>query len=319
MGKLTLTRLVLGKSVVLTGSDNDTYLASLFKESSLPEQDIVSLILNSCDEQSTMLDVGANIGYISVVMSIAAHKGKVFAFEPAPNTFAFFKQNIKDNNLSNVKAFKFGLSDKAYETTITYADDNSSGAFVGKIDTKNMQDHTVEKIELKVLDKEYKKLGITKCDFLKVDIEGHEASFLKGAEKFIAEFKPMTIMEANHWCLNIFNRTSLPDFLDQAFKNFPYIYAFSGGKYLDLKDSSERFKFFYRNTVNNNFTNLFCGFNKNQMLKILNASLDKPSVSQQNLDDIAGKYAELKVLYNQLENSKAQKVAKKVNKALGRG
>lgn len=321
MPAVTRSRIVLGRSISLTGNDNDTYLHAIVDDVGLPERDIVTLMANSTNDTSSMVDVGANIGYISVVMSQLASRGKITAFEPAPKTHAYLRKNLKNNKAKNVTSHNIGLSDKKYKTTITYSEDNSSGAFISKnTTTKNIDGHTEEEIKLETLDSQYKKLGITKCDFLKVDIEGHEPSFLTGAEKFIATFKPTTIMEANHWCLNVFNRKSLPDFIDLVYKHYPYVFAFGEGEYLDLSDQQTRYSFYYQNTVNNRFTNLYCGFSKSQLLKALNATFDNPLV--ENLvnanQGLAETNARLVEQYQKLESSKPQKIARKVNKLRGR-
>lgn len=321
MSVVTLSRFVLGRSISLTGNDNDTYLHSLVEDTGLPERDIVSLIARTCNEASSMVDVGANIGYISIVMSHLAPKGKITSFEPAPKTYAFLKKNLKNNQAKNVTSYNLGLSDHKSKTTITYAGNNSSGAFISKnSSTKNIEGHVEEEIKLETLDSQYKKLGITKCDFLKVDIEGHEPSFLAGAEKFIATFKPTTIMEANHWCLNVFNRKSLPDFIDLVYKHYPYVFAFGEGQYLDISDQQTRYNFFYQNTVNNRFTNLYCGFNKKQLLENLMVTFDDPRVAalEQQNQELTVANAQLNDQYQRLESSKPQKIARKVNRLRGR-
>ena len=216
--------------------------------------------------------------------------------------------------MKNVSIHEIGLSDKKHEATISYSSGFSAGAFVSKSLSRPIQDNVInEKIKLETLDGSYKRLGIAKCDFLKVDIEGHEASFLAGAKDFIAKFKPMTIMEANHWCLNVFSRTTLPGFIDLLYKNFPHVFAFNNGEYLDLNDSESRYSFYYQNAVNNKFRNLFCGFDKNQLLRNLNAAFDERVTELQETNDrLNERNAELLERCRRTEARKSHRMAIKV-------
>jgi FkbM family methyltransferase len=322
MGTMTGTRYIFGKSITLSGNDSDTYLSTLISSLILPEQDIVNLIGASCSSDSHMLDVGANIGYISIIMSLTSPAGKIYSFEPGPKIFSFLKKNVKDNRLKNVDIHNIGLSDKNYTTKLAYSSDMQAGAFVSNDpETVKVKYPVSEDIKLEALDSVYKKLGIVKCDLLKVDIEGHELSFLSGAKNFISKFKPTTIMEVNHWCLNVLNRTSLPDYIESVYTYFPYIFAFQDGQYLDLSDPDALFYFYYENVVNNSFFNLFCGFDRNQLLNKLNLAFDDRvrlnEVQEQNAE-LTKRNAELTKRFDSLESSKSHQVAKKVNRMLRR-
>lgn len=337
MDSIKTTRFVLGRPISLSSSEGDSYLRSLMEVPGLPERDIVNLICAVCAPDSHMLDVGANIGYISAIMSLIAPRGKIHAFEPAPKIFRSLKANIKANGLKNVTAHELGLSDDNYETTISYPSDFPAGAFVSQ--SLRMEriknegsghmwgDVVNEAIRLEALDDVYKKLGVTKCDLLKVDIEGHEASFLAGAKGFIAKFKPVTIMEVNHWCLNVFSRTSLPDFIESVYEYFPCVFAFGDGRYLDLSDPEARYLFYYENAVNNKLQNLLCGFDGNGLLRSLNLAFDP------RLEELQTKNTELSELnarldernaglsehLRSLESARSHRMAMKANRVLRRG
>ena len=85
MSSIKGTRFVLGRQISLSSNEGDTYLESLMEASGLPERNIVNLIMASCDQDTCMVDVGANIGYISLIMSLVAPKGKVYALSRAEN------------------------------------------------------------------------------------------------------------------------------------------------------------------------------------------------------------------------------------------
>ena len=69
-----------------------------------------SLLLDNLRPGDTVIDVGANVGYYTL---LAARKvgprGKVVAFEPDPESFSFLKRNVKANGFTNVVLEQKGL------------------------------------------------------------------------------------------------------------------------------------------------------------------------------------------------------------------
>lgn len=55
-------------------------------------------------ESDIVLDIGANKGFFSIYAAMHASKGRVYAFEPAPQIFAMLRENIRLNNLENIVA-----------------------------------------------------------------------------------------------------------------------------------------------------------------------------------------------------------------------
>lgn len=99
----------------------------------------------------------------------------------------------------------------------------------------------------------------------------------------------------NHFCLNVFRRTSLPDFFDFLKSVFPYIYAVDTDNrtILNITGSSESYYVMYNHIINNSFPNIVCGFDeslKDTMLQIQNiASAKHISPSTQLVSKANGK------------------------------
>ncbi|MCX6715589.1 MAG: FkbM family methyltransferase [Candidatus Taylorbacteria bacterium] len=124
-----------------------------------------------------VLDIGANIGYYTVIASrLTGSSGQVFAFEPEPVNQEFLKKNIAINSLKNVTPVAMALSNtvgkhKLYLTednkgTHALADNRSTGKYI-LVDTNT-------------LDAFLDKHGSPRIDIMKVDIEGAEALALDG-------------------------------------------------------------------------------------------------------------------------------------------
>ncbi|HSF45592.1 MAG TPA: FkbM family methyltransferase [Chitinophagaceae bacterium] len=149
-----------------------------------------------------MLDVGANIGWYSVVM--AKHAGlKIYSFEPDPHNFRCLTQNITNNNIEDVHPFQYAVADRETKMKLhlykTYNTGRHSLIDHGKTG-KYVEVDTV------TIDGFMKKQGLTGqvVELFKIDIEGFEMAAFRGAKetlkntRFIfSEFSP-EIMESIH-------------------------------------------------------------------------------------------------------------------------
>ncbi len=139
------------------------------------------------------LDVGANIGWHTTLMSrLAGAEGEVHAFEPVPPTFEDLKRNVALNG-AGAKVFlnNFGLGDRESTAEIHLFRDLPSGH--ATLAGKDNQPSIVFPIRIKTLDSYLEEKNIVRVDFIKVDIEGAEMMFLKGARKVFEQQTPPVI------------------------------------------------------------------------------------------------------------------------------
>uniref|UniRef100_UPI00404729D4 FkbM family methyltransferase n=1 Tax=Orrella sp. TaxID=1921583 RepID=UPI00404729D4 len=209
------------------------------------------------------IDVGANIGMTSLLMSSLFND--VYSFEPAPSTFSLLKKNIENNNIQNIQLFNIGLGSEVFSTEIQFAEGNRSGGFINNI-TKASEGHVTENIRVEVGDAILEQHHLLPS-FIKIDVEGYELHTLRGLKNTISASNPIVMLEANHWCLNAFQRTSMPDFVDELIDIFPILYAVHGDKYLDLRNQSDRYVFLYSNILRNEYLDVLGGFAPSQFDK----------------------------------------------------
>ena len=140
----------------------------------------------------SVIDIGANFGWYSIHFSkLVGQSGRVFAFEPIPETYEELNSNIKLNFCQNIKAFNLALGDK--DGTISFGVPNIDGGSGASSEflkySKRVQ------TTMRHLDDVIKEQKINKVDFIKADIEGGELNMLKGAEKLIENFRPKLLIE----------------------------------------------------------------------------------------------------------------------------
>ena len=135
-----------------------------------------SLIRGQIEPGDTFIDVGANIGYYTVIASeMVGPSGRVFAFEPDPASFAFLQKNVEANGCTNVVLEQKALSNQPGSIKL-YLDDENKGAhkiyeFGGN--------HDFVEVEAVRLDDYLKELEVD-VDLIKIDTEGAEGVILEG-------------------------------------------------------------------------------------------------------------------------------------------
>ena len=178
-------------------------------------------------KNNIVVDIGANIGYYTLLMAL--NQAKVFSYEPEPKNFKLLQKNVNLNNFSsNVKLYNKAVSNYNGFSKLFLAkgapgmhtlsnnrfDSNSIDVnfinrrlgttpfleFINKVEQKirkpmvmaaAMQDMSnVANIVVEVT-----KLNLDKIDFAKIDVEGHELHVLEGMKilptKILIEFNPL--------------------------------------------------------------------------------------------------------------------------------
>jgi FkbM family methyltransferase len=246
-----------GRRYVLTS--DDAYLEKLHGSF---EPDMVGLFRAVASGSRTILDIGANIGCTAILFGSIADV--VHAFEPSPSTFAFLQRNVARAGLTNVSLHNMGLGENPGRFTLTFAPSNRAGGFVSD-QTQASTGHAVEDIEIRRLDDVVPLLRAPPVDFIKIDVEGFEAHVLRGASDTLAASRPLLVLELNHWCLNAFQRTSIPDYFDLLRSLFPILVAVHGSSYLDLHNESERYIVMYQHIVHMRFPNLLAAYDEGRL------------------------------------------------------
>jgi FkbM family methyltransferase len=143
----------------------------------------------------TVLDIGANFGYYTLLFSRwVGDSGRVIAFEPTIEYGNRLIRHIQENNLRNVRAEIIGLSDIAATCPISVGECSATIQWVWSLTPRN-----TETIRLVPLDDWWRKYvdegNPDKLDFVKVDTDGHEPRFLLGAGRVLMQHRPIILME----------------------------------------------------------------------------------------------------------------------------
>lgn len=196
---------------------NDYGVSGILKLGKLWEPFMIDIFKTYIKENTYALDIGANIGAHTVVISKLFPNNKIIAFEPVKWEFNILEMNLKLNNIINCQTYNVGLGSKSHHM---YTSDNvmriekssNFGAFTLK---ERKESDLCEIVDIVTLDS-YK---LNNISFMKIDVETHEIEVLKGALETIKLCKPTMIIEID------------PRFADKFFEFFDDNLSNIGYKY----------------------------------------------------------------------------------------
>ena len=144
----------------------------------------------------TVVDVGANIGYISAILAGAVgSKGKIYAFEPNPIIFPQLRTLAKAS-AGRIEAFQSAITDKSENGVTDFyivSDHSMWSSTVIEGDGSGLDRIQVPSISLSEF---IANGGLSRVDFIKIDVEGGEADVLRGASQFLTDGgKPIIMCE----------------------------------------------------------------------------------------------------------------------------
>lgn len=151
-----------------------------------------------------VFDVGANVGdYAKYIFNIDPNV-KIYCFEPVYNTFSTLTNNLSEEiAVGKVIANNFGLSNEVKEAEMFIYDelDGRNSLHYNEVHIYDPNILHKEKIKLNTLSSYAIQNKISKIDFLKIDVEGHETNVIKGASTLIEKkmIKCIQFEYNNNW------------------------------------------------------------------------------------------------------------------------
>jgi FkbM family methyltransferase len=160
------------------------------------EPAIQDLLAASVSPGSVVWDVGANIGFYTLIAARLVGAGRVVAFEPLPANCAAIRRNLALNGITNVQIVEVALSEESGTASLEIHQEHTWAKLDTSADTAFKQDiQPASRIEVaaSTLDAQLEALGPPAL--VKIDIEGAEAAALRGAVTLMREVRPVLICE----------------------------------------------------------------------------------------------------------------------------
>ena len=200
-----------GLTMYLNPTDrNVSYLIFTNKEHEPFETLILKYFLK---ENSIYVDIGANVGYYTLLAASIAKKGQVFSFEPYNLNFELLEKNIVANNLVNVQTFQYVVSNENTFIDVFLSGANKGNIRLFKDDLEGyMEEHQSNKL-VKSVTLDTLLDGSINPDIIKMDIQGGEMFALEGMKKIIQNTNELVLF-TEFWPEAItLNNISPSDFL----------------------------------------------------------------------------------------------------------
>ncbi len=167
-------------------AQHDAYISTRIAEQGLWEPYETELLARLLQPGSCFVDVGANIGYYSVIAAqCVGDAGRVYAFEPEADNFVLLQKNIAHNALGNVHAVHAALSDHSGSATLYLNEDNRGDHQVYAAGDAR----TAQAIAL-LAGAEYFDQREARIDVIKIDTQGAEAQVLRGLMPLLQQSLP---------------------------------------------------------------------------------------------------------------------------------
>jgi FkbM family methyltransferase len=198
--------------------------------------------LKMIPEDGNVLDLGSNIGFMSVPLAKKASRGKVFSFEPMPQNIKTLRRICAYYKISNIEIFETALGDHNGELTMVLpvfynVKFHGFSHVVEKESDKAKGDLFTVRVQR--LDDIPSLQFIPKINAIKIDVENYEYQVLKGAETLLQHHKPVVYCELwdnekrllviNYltarfgYRVKVFHNNKLVDFTSQSVSNFFFI------------------------------------------------------------------------------------------------
>jgi len=156
---------------------------------------------------SYVLDVGANIGLMSVPLLASRPKVKILSFEASVGTVRFLSRTRDESDFRE----RWEIAPKAVGSAAGTAEFHAGalevGAYDGLKSTGRAAIESVMKVEVTTIDLEWRQRGCPNISVIKVDVEGAEYDVLLGATECVARCRPAIVVEWSPKNIGAYGRT----------------------------------------------------------------------------------------------------------------
>ena len=168
----------------------DCVVSSALIYADWPEYDELQFLRGHLEAGDCMVDVGANVGHISMLLADIVEPGNIWAIEPTPVTYHRLLENWELNGWPTAGLLHAAIG---AEGGTIYASDVQDPLTTARVFASPSPGYTVE-VPLMRLDDlrplwEGRRIGL-----LKIDVEGYESDVFRGAAQFLRVDRPRFIM-----------------------------------------------------------------------------------------------------------------------------
>lgn len=163
------------------------------------EPEVAALCLAAAKDETTVFDVGANIGISALPLLMARPNLRVVSLEPSPNTAPYLaRTHAGCAHAGRWELVTRAASDRPAKRTPFHVNSPGNDALDGIRDTRRATGGRTVDVETTTLDQEWESRHRPPVSLLKVDVEGAETLVFAGARELLRACRPVILCE---WCL----------------------------------------------------------------------------------------------------------------------
>ena len=155
--------------------------------------DEVSLLARLIKPGDVVFDVGAHVGYYSMLASHIVGTGKVVSFEPLPLNLKYLKRHVRANKLANVEVIAAAVGRR--EGWLSFDADAEGGTGRGRL--KPGASESAMRVRVHSIDELFRAGRLPRPNFIKMDIEGAEGDALHGAVSVLRDCRPTILLSVH--------------------------------------------------------------------------------------------------------------------------
>lgn len=141
------------------------------------EKDKQQVCLRLIHPGMTVYDIGAQAGFYSLAFSRLVSTGHVYSFEPFSENCTSLLDHLRLNNIQNVIVHQVAISDRSGLVDFRIGISNAMGSIINE--------PSIYRVYTVTIDELVEKNGLPPPDLVKMDVEGSEASVLRGAVRVL--------------------------------------------------------------------------------------------------------------------------------------
>jgi FkbM family methyltransferase len=183
---------------------NEKPILDFLRTGALYEPDVANLLVKVLRDGDVVIDVGANIGFFTVLASIlVGPTGRIVAFEPSAENVERLRANLAYNDCKNVTVVEKAVTDQVGEVEFFINSGNSGGhalwdigQWPGYVEQNGIPLRVA--VPATTLDAEWGRLRLPAPKVIKIDAEGADQRVLEGASDLLARQKPRFVVAELH-------------------------------------------------------------------------------------------------------------------------
>ena len=201
---------VLGHRMAVHHPSRDRFITPSLVHAGCFEPFLTELVANELRPGDTVLDLGAHIGYYTLLFArLVGPGGRVVALEPDPDNFALLERNVALNGYRNISAYNLAAAEGPGRRALYKSADNAGDHRLHAAEAGR----SAVPVDAVAVDDLFRDRG--NIGFVKMDVQGSEGSALEGMAgllarsprvKMMLEFWPFGLARAGYGALRLLDR-----------------------------------------------------------------------------------------------------------------